>query len=503
LPYQEEKWTLPNDLLELLMELYDHIQPQDPILRHVWLFDYWPQLLAKKAHDFNWQKRELAHLQGIAAREIYVSLGTEGIFELANIAENAGAVGYALATEVPEIADEEDAILGIALNSEGKLLEFARGFIAARFQKMGWDWIKQKLHNAAKKWRPKQKASFYTFIPLGERLKIYLENESEDVKTDFWHKFSIYGHGNLKAELIEWAASQLLRHDRPYTALEFLGNYVHLQKVSLTPSIIIEVMESALNAEPDTSINLNYAIGELLNYLETIGTSDNTLAKLEWAYLPFLDTPIFGNYGYGRGPKALHKKLLQEPEFFVELLNLAFKSEADNECDENLTLYEELLAKNAFRVLKSCRIIPGLQEDGSVDLTKLKDWVERARTLAKENKRLSIADKIIGEILAYAPVGSDKVWPHEAVREVIEEIASEDLERGLKIGVTNKRGVVHKSLYEGGIKERELARMYRDYATYILAQWPRTSAVLKKIAESYERHAKDEDIMSAIDQDSE
>jgi hypothetical protein len=40
------------------------------------------------------------------------------------------------------------------------------------------------------------------------------------------------------------------------------------------------------------------------------------------------------------------------------------------------------------------------------------------------------------------PEGADHVWPHEAVRKVTDSIAIEELERGIELGVYNRRGWV-------------------------------------------------------------
>ena len=108
--------------------------------------------------------------------------------------------------------------------------------------------------------------------------------------------------------------------------------------------------------------------------------------------------------------------------------------------------------------------------------------------MAKECGRLEPCDSHIGQVLAYAPEDPDGTWPCEPVRNVLEDIKSETLERGLVIGVYNKRGV-HLRI-KGGIQEMMLAKKFRDYATIVQSKWPRTGAVLRSLADGYERDAK-------------
>jgi hypothetical protein len=43
---------------------------------------------------------------------------------------------------------------------------------------------------------------------------------------------------------------------------------------------------------------------------------------------------------------------------------------------------------------------------------------------------------------------------------------------------------------DGGAQERMVAKHYRDAAKVTALEWPRTSALLKKIAEDFEQHAR-------------
>ena len=96
-------------------------------------------------------------------------------------------------------------------------------------------------------------------------------------------------------------------------------------------------------------------------------------------------------------------------------------------------------------------------------------------------------------LLAYAPAGTDAIWPHPAVREVIDRLASANLESGIASGVYNSRGVVTKSPYEGGAQERAIAARYRGYADALAITNPQTAGLLRRIAEDYERDAQRED----------
>ena len=61
------------------------------------------------------------------------------------------------------------------------------------------------------------------------------------------------------------------------------------------------------------------------------------------------------------------------------------------------------------------------------------------------------------------------------------------------MGVHNARGVVTRSLDEGGAQERELSAKYRSWAERLVFDYPYVASILERIADGYERDAERED----------
>src|SRR5207247_2254891 len=87
------------------------------------------------------------------------------------------------------------------------------------------------------------------------------------------------------------------------------------------------------------------------------------------------------------------------PPFFIEVLSCQFRSTNDPEREEEPSLAVEARARRAFDLFHSWRTIPGTQEDGSIAVKELRQWVENARQLAEACGRLSVCDITIGELL--------------------------------------------------------------------------------------------------------
>jgi len=77
------------------------------------------------------------------------------------------------------------------------------------------------------------------------------------------------------------------------------------------------------------------------------------------------------------------------------------------------------------------------------------------------------------------------------VRQLIERLKSKTLEKGLQIGLHNKRGVHFRP--RGGELERAIASRFRDLASNASTRYPRTAAMLRSVAEEFEQDARRED----------
>lgn len=185
----------------------------------------------------------------------------------------------------------------------------------------------------------------------------------------------------------------------------------------------------------------------------------------------------------------------QDPEFYVSLLRDAFKPK--NADVPEPTEEKRAVARAAYGLLSECRIIPG-GNDAQLDPNLLEPWVLEVRRLAREADRAEIGDEFIGRLLAHAPAEADGVWPHRVVRDLLENIASGHLEIGIEVERFNMRGTTVRAVYGGGEPEHALARQLRESAKAIRL-WPRTSAMLDRIAKSWAAMGDEQDERSRKD----
>jgi hypothetical protein len=120
-----------------------------------------------------------------------------------------------------------------------------------------------------------------------------------------------------------------------------------------------------------------------------------------------------------------------------------------------------------------------------VDEAALQNWVDEARRLLADVDRLEVGDIEIGEVLWWAPPGSDGFRPHEAVRSVMEGVQSDALLRGFATEAINSRGVTSRSMESGGEQERVLAARCGETAAALGDRWPRVASAFRSLERSY------------------
>jgi hypothetical protein len=104
----------------------------------------------------------------------------------------------------------------------------------------------------------------------------------------------------------------------------------------------------------------------------------------------------------------------------------------------------------------------------------------------------------VGQVLGNGPRGDDEVWPGEAVRQVLQDISNEDVERGLERELMIRRGVVGRGWEEGGQKEWTRAEQYITQATKVADCWPRLAALFRRLAQHYEIDASERDDVAEL-----
>lgn len=483
-------WALPEAELADLDRLLGLLRPADHAVEHGWLFASGPMLHDGVSAADGWEAfhHALALKQADAVAAVLADGGVESVLEFAGTVELPGAVGIALASRDPSL---DEAVLASMDAAPGAVTQAALAYFGHRFAELGWDGLEQLLTDSAPP--PRVVADLLRSPPPQERAWSRVDGFGGEVAAEYWARV---GYGDVgvpvdTGELVE-IAGRLRGAGRceQATILLSLGTEHHKSRPEFAQeaaACLEQLVEQSLPASWYThasGLHLTTLLDVLDRHREALDTG--RAAAIEWRLYPLIrNSPGF------RAPN-LYREMARDPEFFVHLVEMAFRpARARGNDPPALTETQRSVALNAYRALHGwpeSGFLPGASEAGSVDAPLLAEWVERARERLTAVDRAETGDIMIGTALAASPPDPGDEWPGLAVRDLLESLQSDDIDGGLFTAVRNQRGFTRRSLTAGGDQERELAAGFKQRARHY-CQWPRTAAIFSDLARAYEHEA--------------
>jgi hypothetical protein len=488
---------LPGALLSAELDAFQDVEqvlaPSDPVQRYEWLFArQLPELgdgrrFSDPAYDAALREQRTAAVAEIEKR------GLDAVRELAARAVDARIVGACLA----EAAGDEYrtglvAMIPAAPADEG----LAEGWLARRFQQDGWTWLDGLL---AEELTPEQAAVALLASRDYPKAWQVADARGAPVAEAFWRYFSISGLGHGFSHVTE-AAGRLARAGRVAAALKLAVIYIDDLGGQSADFLIglLGQFAGTYTSDPEIGLVSEYDFRSVFQYLNRHANPQRRaeLGQLEWVFLTVLgsEPPV----------AQLYETLAADPDFFVKVMEVTWRAsdaepdddEQDDDAapeDEPLTKDQVQQAENGFMLLTSFDRLPGTGPDRRVDPAALRHWVTRVLELAAASGRRKVAEALIGQMLASTPADDDETWPCRPVRDLLEDLQSERVERNLAARLYNRRGMTVRDPEDGGKQERVLAEQYRTQATTFSNSWPQTAAVLRNLALMYDRDAREEE----------
>lgn len=489
--FPESSWALPKEQVDELLVVYERFIPKDVIKKYSYLFDSCPQLVEPvKYEEYD---EAIEKLRNDAIEVIWKEYHEAGICRLAQHIKLHHIVGNILGK--CSYADEVECFMLQMLDNEENSLDIiAKNYVYARTY-LKSEWIECIYNQYVKIWLEQKWVAFCLSLPFGKMVFNFLTRFSPDVSRQYWGQ--VQGGYYLNTDdndTINWIVKQFIDHKRPIDAIVFASNNikdVYHSKIDI--GLIVNSLQEAVSTSDATQLpSIEYHIEKMISLTQNSrDVTKNQLAQIEWSYLPLM------RYSQIR-PKTLVNEICSNASFFVWLICQVYISERPEENLNSPPESQRQQVKNARELLDLVDMIPGQAESGDVDLSILKQWVDEARNGCAQEHRVDIGDQRIGMLLAHCLRGNDGIWPHEAVRTIIEEYENEHLEIGIKVEHCNQRGTTIRNPRDGGILERKLAEKYQKEADKLKYKWPRTAAVLRGIARDYIRHGVWEDISAEL-----
>ena len=481
-------------------EAYAMLEPSDIVIKHEWLFldSFVPRAQGEAdAADLGFSEYLLKYEEEIEARrisalsEIYSQGGINGLIKLARRGEGQTVVG-SFALRIPGFDESEaktlirSALDEVAGDNRHRMENLIRGVLEGLEETRRENVLREFLEAGPDETFLK----VLSLAPFHRKTWELLSELSEEERPRYWKEVDPSREPDDLLELGE-AVEELIKAERPFRAAELAGHRI----VRLEPESVFRLLKAigkSQNEEGSDYVPDSWFVKKAFGRLDEGGIPTDRMASLEFI---FMDSLRWSE----RGVRNLEDQIAQHPGFFVELVELAYKRDDKKEDAPEGRAGDEAWqnrVKNAWKLIEALKRLPGRNESGEIDKNRLIRWIRDVRNGCGRSGRLGTGDKRIGTLLSRSPDGKDGIWPAEPVRDALEEVYSEEISQGFQTGHRNARGA--RTGFDGD-PERKIESEYREWAEKIQYSHPRTSQILRELADSYSEDAgRQDDFAKAV-----
>ena len=473
---------------------FERLEPDDPAARHAWLFrSHWiePSIDDPPDSDDDFaRRREHARVERRGAmRDIWATLGFQGIEALLDGGADPGVVGEAIARTIAD--GERNGFLKLCLATDPVSARDYDGCIRGFLWSLGQEICFAVLSGLLKCMSSDEATRLLRNAPFRRETWDLVDLAGAEVRERFWSEVE-WRPGAHSGGDVNLLVDRLLDAQRPHAAFWAMGN----DWSKIEAGRLKRVLLSMASAEPesrDQHATEGYRLEKALKSLD--GRSEvsmDDLARLEYLHIDYLTrTP--------HGIPNLERKVAEEPAFFFQAIAVAYVRDDYGQDPPAWRIEDEDQAarvlRSSRRLLGQVKRLPGTRSDGTVDLDTLLTWVDEVRRLCTEHDRSRIGDQILGQLLSRARVEEDDGVPPRPVCEVLERTASAEMALGYQMGIRNARGAHFRP--DTGEPERRLAAKYQDLAERHQFEHPFVGGIFHELSEEYVRDAEWHDAQGA------
>lgn len=458
--------------VERIREFYKKLNIINPIDKNIQLFSN--NLALKYAQD-----NAPRPILQTAIQEIISSKGTQGIIDFAKQIEDPILLGIELGYAVLSM-DQIKEILNTTEFTNDKVKLLTNRFFLILFHIKGINILDYVFD---KSWTEEYKKNLICSINQNQAYWDWIEKNT--LSTLYWT--NIFGHISVKTDEEYEFAIRKLNENKNYFAML---NLIYMQKYDknserIKTQDIVTVLYGLLTLQKLR--NISYEIETLFSILQKAEDIDEeTLLRLELMYFPLFE------YNENLKPITIYKNFRTNPAFTIEIIQMSFlrNKELENKSDDEKQNLENAhnTAVKLYVELKSTFPFNNAQE--------LKQWIYRVISLLNSLEDKDLAKTgigFVGEILGNSPIDEDdNIWPIRYVRDVIEDIYSDDVKHGVERGKFNSIGVYTVDAKNPGTNWSKRATKFREDAQKIRFQYPMTAIILDELAKNYEWHSNEE-----------
>lgn len=308
-------------------------------------------------------------------------------------------------------------------------------------------------------------------LPFTEKTKPYVNALPDEEKNKYWSNFSIpqFDSRDLLIEVIENLLSFENWHGLYYA---MISNESSLSTEEII-TIISASAEKMIERKHPIDANENYLIQNLFDAVyQRIGDDFES-----YPILFGLEMQLFNVIGWNN-LKCLQYYVKHYANYYADILSIIYIRRDDG---SSLETMESDRMMNLYKLDMEMKFCPG-EEGGKINRDVLNEWINTFRVRLGNNNLLSLFYRKLGKLFAFSPEGTDGIFPHEAIRDKIEELGNEELINAFVIAIINERGIYTPN---GGKAERNLGEKYKKIGKSLEIRYPKTARIFNILSEHY------------------
>lgn len=465
-----QKWGAA-EKIDRIKEILNALMPTNPIDKNIRLFSKL-SVWNYREHSGNPSPR----LQQ-AIQEIISSNGMQGLIDFAKRIDAVDVLGEELALSNISIADVVE-LLNSHDRKDPKVQTFLSVLFAVIINIKGVA-VANEIFN--KDWEIGYKQALICTVKGNEAYWEWVEEQG--FSEFYWKNIGVVWPNNDKEYDI---AISKLKEFRKFSELATLLAMQNRRQSRVRTADIVDLLFGIAESSKKQLNTMDwYHIQVLFKILhERSDIDEQIMFNLEINYFELFDgsnelEPIY-----------VYKYLKANPELFIEVISLMFSKKVSS---EDKSEEEQHKLENAAKIAQ--KIYFKLEKDYIFNSqSELRSWIMRVVDMLEklEDKELvSIAMRQIGAMLANCPTDpNDGIWPICYVREVIEEVCNGDIIRGIVMGKYNSCSFHYVDPKNPGGYWEDKAKKFKNDATTIRFQYPKTAEILDYLNKDFELNAK-------------
>lgn len=455
-------------LFQTLCATIEAVRPKSILYRHRRLFlsHMHPLML----EDDGWEK--LDRQKQRAVQEIYQAMDITAVIQFGKAVDALAEVGRRLG----QCISAAEFFKLLPAYRAGEESEFYSNLVSAFLYQHGID-VLRELDLTSEK--PEFLAQLLCHAPFNQALLDVLPVYLPGQEALFWQQVKVSPCDQKDCGYdLETVLRTLLHYHRASAAIDVVG--FRIANLNLPDPLLYDILLQASTEEEAGKVRPYNAL-EILKHLQGSDTPDFAiLSKIEFLYLPWMPE------GATAEPKAIQYRLSNEPAYFCELMELAYKRHHD---ETPASVLPQALSDRLFQLLYPYKVVPGTDWNDAFHPDRFTAWLAEVTAWARENDRYEVTMQTVGNGLSYAAFdGADVLEP--AIMEALNDPMQSQMRNGYRLGIHNQRGVHYVD--PEGKEEKALAEAFRRRASAVEALgYTRFSEELQRIAEYYLAEAQE------------